>query len=126
MSISKVVANCRKGRGEGKGLSIMTDYFSTGKTISGVYHATELLYLREAIKSKCHRKLSQGVLCLQDHVSSHNSLVAVPSEPNGSLCGFYNDWKTNLIMKPQENTSSPSERGKDFKSCSLLVLSTAV
>ena len=46
---------------------IMTNYLSKGSTVTGVYYASELRELREALTSKRRRKLRRRVLLLHDN-----------------------------------------------------------
>ena len=56
---------------------IMIDYLEQGRTINGAYYAFELRRLHQEITRKWRRKLTPGVLLLQDSVPAHTSQVAM-------------------------------------------------
>ena len=64
---------------------IMIDYLEQHHTINGAYNAGELRRLRQEIARKRRRKLTRGVLFLQDNAPAHASQVAMAA---ATECGF--------------------------------------
>ena len=56
---------------------IMIDYLEQGRTINGAYYAGQLRRLRQEIVRKRLRKLTRGVLLLQDKAPAQTSQVAM-------------------------------------------------
>ena len=55
----------------------MVDYLEEGCTINSAYYAEELGQLHQEIVRKRQRKLTRGVLLLQDKATAHTSQVAL-------------------------------------------------
>ena len=72
-SVGKVMASIFW---DGQG-PIMIDYLEQGPTINSAYHASELWRLRQDIARQRQRKLTRGVLLLQDNAPAHTSQVAI-------------------------------------------------
>lgn len=56
---------------------LLIDYKDKGVSITGVYYASILKWLQEAIKEKRRGKLTKGVLLLHDNAPVHKSRVAM-------------------------------------------------
>ena len=63
----------------------MIDYPEQGRMINGAYYAAELRRLRQEIERKRRRKLTRGVLLLQDNAPAHTSHVVMTA---ATECGF--------------------------------------
>ena len=63
----------------------MIDYLEQGPTINVAYHAGELRRLHQEIARKRQRKLTRGVLLLQDNAPAHTSQNALTA---ATECGF--------------------------------------
>ena len=63
----------------------MIDYSPPKKTLTGQYYAELTCKSRDAIKQKCHGKLSLGVWLLHNSAPVHRSLVAQQAVHD---CGF--------------------------------------
>ena len=55
----------------------MMDHLEGGRTINGNYYAEELRRLHQEIVKKRTRKLTRGVLLLQENAPAHTSQVAM-------------------------------------------------
>ena len=69
---------------DAKGFAFI-NYHHIGRTINREYYANLLKELREAIKAKCPRKLTTGVLFQQDNAPAHKLVVAMAAVHD---CGF--------------------------------------
>ena len=64
---------------------IMIDYLEQGRKINGAYYAGKSRRLRQEIARKRRRKLTRGVLLLQDNAPTHTSQVGMTA---ATECGF--------------------------------------
>ena len=63
----------------------MIDYLEQGRKMNGAYYAGEWRQIRQETARKRRRKLTIGVLLLQDNAPTHTSQVAVTAATD---CGF--------------------------------------
>jgi len=53
---------------------ILIDYLPNGQTINAEYYSSLLVQLKDILKEKRRRKLTKGVLFLQENVAAHRAL----------------------------------------------------
>ena len=63
----------------------MVDYLEEGRTTDGAYYAEELRQLHQEIVRNSRRKLTRGILLLQDNAPAHMSQVAMAA---ATECSF--------------------------------------
>ena len=103
---------------------IMIGYLEQGHTINGTYYAAELRRLRLEIVRKRRRKLTRGVLLLQDNAPAHTSQIIMtaatecglevlprpPYSPDMAPSDFYLFQKLKPNLRGTQFGSNCSER----------------
>ena len=97
---------------------IIVDYLEEGRTLNGAYYAEKRTRLRQEIVRKRRRKLTRGVLLLQDNMPAQMSQVTMPAATH---CGF-----EVLPHPPFSPDSSPSICSQSWKLVFVVEISEAM
>jgi len=54
---------------------LLIDYLPKGQTINAEYYSSPLVQLKDILEEKCNRKVTKGVLFLQDNALAHQALA---------------------------------------------------
>ena len=55
---------------------LLIDYLPKGQTINAEYYSSVLVQLKDILKEKCRRKVTNGVLFLHDNAPAHRALAS--------------------------------------------------